>query len=149
MNPDRNWYVVINSHRARILQRIPKPHSPAGLEIVLQAPERNVRGIIAGKPGRVFAPSGSGRRFAMQPHNSPQRSDQREFLREVSGFLGAALRDQSFEKLVLFASPDILGIWREEVPESLQQKVTREFSKNLVRLLYHSLADTIRAATPS
>ncbi|WP_174149681.1 host attachment protein [Leisingera sp. ANG59] len=149
MNPDRNWYVIINSHRARILQGLPKPHSPAGLEIVLQAQERHVRGIIAGKPGRAFAPTRNGYRPARQSHQSPQRADQCEFLRDVSEFLNAARSDQSFDKLVLFASPNILGVWREEVPDSLQAKVTREFEKNLVRLPYHSLADAIREALSS
>lgn len=149
MTSDRNWYVIINSHRARILQGLPKPHSPAGLEIVLQAPERHVRGIIAGKPGHAFAHNGSGRRPATQSHYSPQRADQCEFLRDVSDFLNSALRDQNFDKLVLFASPSILCVWRDEVPVSLQAKVTREFAKNLVRLPYHSLADAIREALSS
>lgn len=149
MTPDRNWYVIINSHRARILQGLPKPNSPAGLEIVLQAPELHVRGIIAGKPGHAFAPTGSGRRPARQLHQSPQRADQCEFLREVSDFLNSALRDQNFDKLVLFASPNILGVWHDEVPDSLQAKVTREFARNLVRLPYHSLADAIRDALSS
>ncbi len=149
VNPDRLWYVIINSHRARILQGLPKPHSPAGLEIVLQAPEQHVRDIIAGKPGRAFASTGSGRPPATQPHQSPQRADQCEFLREVSEFLNAVQRDQKFDKLVLFASPNILGVWRDEVPDSLQAKVTREFAKNLVRLPYHSLANAIRETLSS
>ena len=52
-------------------------------------------------------------------------------------------------KLVLFASPNILGVWHDEVPDSLQAKVTREFARNLVRLPYHSLADAIRDALSS
>ncbi|WP_323775727.1 host attachment protein [Leisingera sp.] len=146
MNPERNWYIIINSHRARIVQGLPKPHSPAALEVVLLAPERNVRSIIAGKTERAIASASSGRRASVQPHNSPQRADQREFLRDVFGFLAPALRDQNFDKLVLFASPDILGVWREEVPDSLKQKVAREIAKNLVRLPYHSLIAAVREA---
>ncbi len=146
MKPERIWYVVINSHRLRILRGLPKPGEAAGPEITWQSPHRNLREALHDKPTRSFASAGGGRRSGVEPGSDPVREDERGFLREVFSLLADEHEKGGFDSLILFGAPEIMGVWRDMVPDSLKALVKRELIRNFVRLPANEMASAISHA---
>ncbi|WP_071672695.1 host attachment protein [Nioella nitratireducens] len=146
MKPERIWYVVLNSHRLRILRELPRPGDAAGPEITWHSPQRHLREALHDRPTRSFSSAGDGRRSGVEPGSDPVREDERMFLRQVFGLLGEERDRESYDSLVLFASPEIMGLWREMVPDRLNRLVTRDLVRNFVRLTTPDLVTAIRRA---
>jgi len=62
----------------------------------------------------------------------------------VQAFLEGELRADAFNSLVMVASPEILGLWRDELSGPLQPAIHGEVPKNLVRLPSDELVETLR-----
>lgn len=146
MKRERVWYIVMNSNRARILRQLPGSHERAGAEITLQGPRRNLRAILNDRPARSFTSSGTGRRSAVEPGSDPLRHDKIDFLHEVFDYLTEQKAAGAFDRIVLIASPEILGLWRDKAPHDLQDVVSREVPKNLVRFPYSEIGEAVRHA---
>lgn len=144
MRPERIWYVVINSNRARILSGLSKQGEPAGEEVAIQGARHKLRELLSERPARTYACSGGGRRAAVEPGSDPLRADTLEFIRKVFRYLEAQRKTGALEGLIVIGSPDIVGLWRQEIPASLDALVRREVIKNLVRLPAPELAPSIR-----
>lgn len=148
MKRDRTWYVVMNAGRARILRGLPNERDPAQAEIILQGPRQNLRDRLQDRPARSFASCRDGRRSAVEPGTDPMHEDARRFLRDVFDFLLEQHRARAFDGLVLIGSPDIVGLWREEIPDTLRDCMRAEMKKNLVRWPAARLVPALRALSP-
>lgn len=146
MKPERIWYIVMNSNRARILRQLPDVGGHAPLEITMQAVRQNLRHRLRDKPTRSFSTAGGGRRSAVEPPCDPLRDDAVAFLHDVFRYLQDEQAIGAFDGLVLIGSPDIVGLWRDELPAALKASVRCEITKNLVRLPIAELAPAVRAA---
>lgn len=144
MKTERIWYVVMNAHRARILRGLPGPHQPAPVEITMQAPRRTLRDALRDRPTRSFSSGSDGRRSGVEPGTDPLREDATSFLREVFDYLSDQNAAHSFDGLVLVASPEIVGLWRNAIPDGLKPMVRSEIAKNIVRLPVNELAPALR-----
>ena len=144
MRREKIWYVIMNSNRARILQHLPMDHEPAPEEIMLEAELRKLRDTLGDRPTRSYASAGGGRRSAVEPGTDPLREDMGHFLRDVFDLLERKRSAGKFEGLVLIGSPEIVGLWREMVPDALRDLVRREVTKNLVQLPGAALVTTLR-----
>lgn len=147
MKPQRTWYLVMNSNRARILRDLPGAREPIPVEITMQGRRRHMAEIVEDRPARSFASSGGGRRSAVEPGSDPLLEDARNFLREVQDFLAEQSRARAFDGLVVIAPADTMGLWRSHVPEELQGRVTQEFIRNLIPFSARELVAAIRALT--
>lgn len=145
MKRPRIWYLVMNSHRARILRGLPAHGAAAGPEIAVETPAPQLRDLVSDKPARSFASAGGGRRSAVEPGSDPVKEQERAFLQEVVETLKTAHAREGFDGLVLIGSPEIVGLWRREAPADLQALVGREEIKNLVGLTGPELIAAIRA----
>jgi protein required for attachment to host cells len=139
----KTWALVLNGARCRILRGVSRKGDVAPTELVLRSESRNLRDIMSDKPGRSFASAGGGRRSAMEYGSDPVAEDQREFMGQVIALLESHRRAGDFDKLVVFAEHDMLGLLRHMMPQSLADLVIREVPKNLLHLSAQDLAEVV------
>lgn len=107
--------------------------------------------MVSDKPGRVFdrAPPSSGRRGAGAHHSTggeqtPRKHEAQNFARAVMTELDKDRNAGEFDRLVLMAGPQFMGLLRESLPKALEHIVTAQVNKDLV---HQSEAD-IRTHVP-
>lgn len=137
------WAIVLNGARCRVLRGVSGRVEDAPPELVLRSDSRNLRDIMADKPGRSFASMGGGRRSAMEYAGDPLAEDQRDFIRQIIALLESHRRAGDFDKLAIFAEPDMLGHLRQMIPQALADLVIREVPKNLLHLSAQDLAEAV------
>jgi protein required for attachment to host cells len=107
--------------------------------------------MASDKPGRVFdhAPPAFGRRGAVAHHSTggeetPRKHEAQNFARAVVAELDKDRKAGEFDRLVLMAGPQFLGLLRESLPRTLEHVVAAQVNKDLV---HQSEAD-IRTHVP-
>lgn len=119
-------------------------HRDSGLRAagVLLDPQAHLhdRDFKSDRPGRVFdhAPDRPGRRGATAHHGtggerSPRKHEAELFARRVAKQVQTAHRQNEFDRLILMAAPEFLGLLRQALPASIHALVAAEVNKNLVR----------------
>jgi protein required for attachment to host cells len=137
------WALVLNGARCRILRGASGVVDDAPPELVLRSESRNLRDIMADKPGRSFASARGGRRSAMEYAGDPLAEDQRDFIRQIIALLESHRRAGDFDKLAIYAEHDMLGHLRQMIPQTLADTVIREVPKNLLHLSAQDLAEAV------
>jgi protein required for attachment to host cells len=97
------------------------------------------RDLVSDKPGRVFdhAPPQAGRRGAVGHHGtggerSPRKHEAHTFAQRIVAELERARGAGEFERLVLVAGPEFLGMLREVLPKTLETIIAAQINKSLV-----------------
>jgi protein required for attachment to host cells len=139
----KTWALAINSTRCRILRGLSPDEEGSLAELVLRSEARNLRDIMADKPGRSFASAGGGRRSAMEYSSDLIAEDQRDFVRQAIAVLESHRRAGDFERLAVFAEHNMLGHLRQLMPPALHDMVICEVPKNLVQLSTQELPKAI------
>lgn len=124
------WAVVMNATQIRIVKGLGLPGAADGGEIAFAIEPRQLRDIMADKPGRSHASVGDGSRSAMEYSSDPVADATRGLLRQAIEQLSAALTDGAFHELAVYAEPSVLGEWRKLVPPALARTVIRETAAN-------------------
>lgn len=140
-NAARTWVVAAEAGRARIfIQERPG----AGLEeledLLNPAARTPERGLISDDHGRTFDSRGAGR-HAKEPRVSAKKQEESEFAREICRHIEQGRTAEKYDRLVLVAAPEFLGLLRQHLTTEAARRVTREIHKNLVR----DDADAIRS----
>jgi protein required for attachment to host cells len=143
--PGDTWYVVLNSQHARILRDLRDTHDPEHYETTMGVPATALRDTQTDRPTRSFASAGGGRRSSVVPHGDPVREETLRFLRDVFDFLERRRMAGAFGQLVMVASPDVTGLWRQSLPAPLHPCIRREVTRNLVNLPSEELILAMRA----
>ncbi|WP_353476428.1 host attachment protein (plasmid) [Salipiger sp. H15] len=141
MRSPKLWYIVMNGHEARVLHDLLDAGHPEHSETAIHGPAHET---WRDRPTRSYASARTGRRSNVEPASDAGLEDSREFLREVFEQLEHHRQLGAFDGLVLIGSPDIVGLWREMVPKSLQGTVRREIVRNLLSTPPAHLADALR-----
>lgn len=137
------WALVSNAVRARIIGGL-DGDAEDHIELVRQAESTHLRDILSDKAGRSFTSNHGGRRSALEPGSDPILRDMHDFARETLDFLERHRRSGSFDQLVIVAAPKMLGVLREECPESLKPAIVAERAANLVQMPETELRRTMR-----
>jgi len=96
------------------------------------------RDLVTDRPGRKFdhAPPGTRRgavpRHAAGGEESPRKHEALVFARRVAEELDQASRNDGFDRIVVVAAPQFLGLLRSELRNSLRSKVIAEIPKDIV-----------------
>ncbi|KQU92425.1 hypothetical protein ASD99_11080 [Mesorhizobium sp. Root695] len=145
MKSRRIWVLVADGARARILRDVLSTgKTPDKQEdLVFHSEPRQLREIMADKPGRSFASTGA-RRSAMEYHSEPVREQDRAFAAMLAHTLHSHHVAGDFDQLVVAAAPQMLGDLRQAFPESLLKITTAEIAKDFTKLPSHELRDAIR-----
>lgn len=143
----RIWALVMNSVHARIVRSLewrPGDGETPPAEIERRIEPKQMRDIMADRPGRSFASVGA-KRSAMEYGSDPLAEETRGLIREVIEVLEKAHRKGSFRELAIYAEPQVLGELRKMLPKPLQEAVTHEATANYVGLPAHELAAKLAA----
>ena len=144
MKPQKIWVLVADGARARILRDVvPAGKTRAGREdLVFRSEQRQLREIMADKPGRSFASTGT-RRSAMEYNSDPVREDDRAFAATLAEVLDAHRVAGDFDQLVVAAAPQMLGDLRQAFPANLRRATIAEVAKDFTKLPAHELRGAI------
>ncbi|WP_413771425.1 host attachment protein [Mesorhizobium sp. PAMC28654] len=145
MKPQKIWVLVADEARARILRNVLSAGEPPDEreDLVFHSARRQLREIMADKPGRSFASSGVCR-STMEYHSEPVREEDRAFAAKLAGTLHNHHLAGDFDQLVVAAAPQMLGDLRQAFPESLRKATAAEIAKDFTKLPTHKLRDAIR-----
>lgn len=143
MKKPKTWALVTNGVRARILRGLENGVPDGPIELVSMARSTHLREIMADRSGRSFSSDRSGRRSAMEPGSDPIRRDMQDFARDTFETLEKHRREGGFERLAIFAAPKMLGILREEMPDTLRDCVFLERPLNLIHCPEAELRGTV------
>ena len=127
------WVVVADSSRARVLES-PNRVGPLTEVESLQNPEARAmnKDLNTDKPGRSFDSAGQGR-HAMEPGIDAKQVEAIQFARRLRHFLKEQSEAKKFNKLVLAAAPDFLGLLRDNLDKVVREKISVEQDKDLVK----------------
>jgi protein required for attachment to host cells len=145
MKATRNWIVIADGARARILENTGpgKGLTPLPAEEMHQSLHPS-RDINADRPGRTHDRMGPAR-HAMEPPSDPHREEKRHFAAELAGHLNAAAQKHSYDRLVLVAPAKTLGDLRQALSKEASDKVEGELAKDLIKTPDQELAGHLSA----
>ncbi|WP_309667487.1 host attachment protein [Tabrizicola sp.] len=132
------WALVMSSTQARIIKGIAKGATDEMPELALHAEHKDLREIMADKPGRSFASVGSAR-SAMEYASDPVKDAKRAFVDEAVILLHQHFVKHDFTHLAIFAGPEMLGLLRDGLPPDLQHAIIVDMPKNLLHETPHDL----------
>jgi protein required for attachment to host cells len=109
------------------------------------------RDLKSDRPGRVFSRAatpgtrrGASARHATGGENSPRKRVALLFARQIGGELDRARRAGRFDRLVVMAGPQFLGVLRTALPSALRKVTVAEVGRDLV----HQSERVLRAHLP-
>lgn len=145
MKRPKIWVLVADDARARILRDAIPPTQGGDQheELVFHSPQRRLRDIMADKPGRGFATTGT-RRSAIEPHSDPLRENDRAFAAKLAEVLDGHRLAGDFDQLVVAAAPQMLGDLRQAFPEPLRKVTVAEIAKDFTKLPVLELREAIK-----
>ena len=88
-------------------------------------------------PGRSFNSTGS-MRHAMEQNTDPKKHEAMAFARELADHFEHLRTENAIDKIVIIASPNMLGYLRNELSKDTSKLVSNEIDKDLTQ---HSLED--------
>ncbi len=143
------WIVVTDSEKALFLRNLTDHQNP-NLEVVAKERQENPPDHVQGanRPGRI-ADNGPGQKSAYEDTDWHELAKER-FAADLSDLLYKRAHRGDFDRLVLVASPAVLGHLRDgmhkevidkviaEVPKTLTNHPVREIEKLVKRELEHA-----------
>lgn len=145
----RTWILLADGSRARILV------SDARLTLArplrdLAHPQSRAKGIdlSAGDRGRTQGPEMDPRKSAMEPNTSPHQVELHRFAVEVVRALEQGRLAGAFERLIVAAPPQFLGLLRDGMTAPLRAMLLADLPKRLTDIPDDDVADRLRAELP-
>ena len=150
----KNWIVVGNSARARVLEQPPAPssgvaprrHNVAFVHVAdLVHPESRQKGSELGsdRPGHVEGIGHGLGSASYQPRTDPREREHDRFALEVARLLDHGVADGRCAGLVLVASDAFLGRLKSHLGEQAKKAVLRTVSADYTALSDNELADRL------
>ncbi len=140
-NVPRLWIVVADKRIARIFRK-----TNSHLELIgeaLPTHQHRAKGMPDNSMGRVTSLHGS-HHHKLTPHIEPGRSDAIHFAQDLSSRLGEAVQRDSFDRLVLIATPRTLGDIRPQLHKSVQDRIIAEVNKDLTKMNERQLEEELK-----
>lgn len=127
MKSTRTWILIADGRTAQIVENTGPGHGIATVEgQQFSAPPKKE---YSDSEGRAFDSVG-GQRHKQAPHFSKED----EFARSLVAALEKSRRQDLFDRLILCASPEMLGLLRPLLSEQLQSALHAEIAKNLTKI---------------
>lgn len=141
----RTWILVCDASRARIFS---KENKVSKLKLVeeLEHPASRAHGrdLMADRPGRQQQIGGKTERAAMEPRTDPKRVEAERFARELTVRLSKGLTDHGFERLIVVAPPQFLGMLRSSFDTQVTQRVMTWIEKDYTHTDERQLTERLR-----
>jgi protein required for attachment to host cells len=132
MKPTITWIVIADGARARVLGNAGIGKGLNALsDMVFAGDHASSSEIMADRPGRSFESVGKAR-HAMEASTDPHEALKVQFVRHLADALQQ--RCNEFDRLILVAPPETLGMLRKSLPATVSAKVVDEMHKDLTHL---------------
>ncbi|NKB16242.1 MAG: host attachment protein [Sphingomonadales bacterium] len=134
MKTIRTWVLIADAGRARVLENRGPGTGMRGVEgLELENETLPSRELGRDRPARTFDSEGKGR-HAIDPKTDPHREQKRDFARTLAALLEEALKEGSYDRLVIAAPPPFLGDLRDALPPAVRAVVSSEIVKDLTKV---------------
>jgi protein required for attachment to host cells len=134
MKPTRTWVLIADGARARILQSNGPGHPLQAIErLVFAGDHAATHDLVTDRQGRSFSSHGPGR-SAIEPHSDPHRKLKTDFANTLANILAQELADRSYDRLVVVASPIMLGDLRAAFLDPVRKRIMGEVAQDLTKL---------------
>jgi protein required for attachment to host cells len=133
MKAARTWIVIADGANARVLESVGRGGTfkpVVGLSFDSHAPAS--RDIVSERPGRTYNSTGR-LRHAIEPRVDAHERHEAEFLKSVADRLDAALRQKTYDDLILIAPPRALGILRKQLSSQARRRLRGELDSDLIK----------------
>jgi protein required for attachment to host cells len=138
------WVVVADSEKVLFLRNLTDQQDPNFEVTDVEAQDNpSDREQSANRPGRMHD-GGPGHKSAMDDTDWHELAKER-FAKDLADMLYADAHKGAFEKLVLVASPQVLGVLREEMHQEVASKVVAEISKTLTNHTVNDIEKIVKA----
>ena len=129
------WVLVADGARARIVRGLATDAEAADRpeDLVFEIDHKQLREIMADRPGRSFASEGA-RRSAMEYGSDPVAEQEAAFAGMLLGELERRHAAGEFDRLGIVAEPRMLGLIRQKLSPQLGRTVVKEISKDWTKL---------------
>jgi protein required for attachment to host cells len=139
------WVVTTNAVLCKIYHY---QKSPAKLLLLheLSHPENRLRKeefLTSDKPGHYK--SSSSNRGAFSPRTDPKAVENNNFAREIARLLDHGRTDHAYDKLIVIGSPHMNGLLFQQLNKHVQELVTNEISKDLMRYSDRELLEFLKS----
>lgn len=143
----KNWLVVANSARARVLEWTDANDGYAHVADLVHAASRQ-RGIeLAGdRAGHAEGGGYGSGSTAYQPRSDPHRHEHDRFAQELAALLDQGIADGRCAGVVLVASNPFLGLLKAHLAGHTQQRILRTVPSDYTALRDDELAERLSAA---
>lgn len=141
----KNWLVVANASRARVLEETDKPGVYAHVADLVHPQSRQKGTDLAGdRPGHVpgVASHGSGS-SAYDPRTAPREREHDRFALELAGSLNDGIAAGRCAGLVLVASNPFLGYLKEHLNDQAHKVILRTVAADYTALDDRELAQRL------
>ncbi len=102
-------------------------------DLLHPAARTHARDLTSDRPGRSFDSAGQGR-HAMEPETDAKRHEAEVFARQVAERIERARMEGEFDKLVLIAAPEFLGLLRKSLSPTTSGLVAKAVDKSVAGL---------------
>ena len=136
----RTWVMIVDQHIARLFERHTGELEPIG--IAHPDPEEDT-GLDNKSVGRVLSSSSRSIHHKYEPHMNESRQQRLSFAHQISDWLDQAVRENAFDRLILAATPKILGDLRKVISPPVRKRVFAEINKDLTKLNIRSLQEEL------
>lgn len=134
------WIIATNSHTAKFFEIIGSGENSDPKLVLELAAELDSNHE---KSGRTFNSAGNAR-HGIEPHTDRREVEKRRFAEEISTNLTKSERDNRFEKLILLASPKMLGILSELLDNKVSHKIISKSPVNIADLSAHEVKNYLK-----
>jgi protein required for attachment to host cells len=140
----KNWLVVANASRARVLEESGAPGTFVHVADLLH-PESRQKGTDLGgdRPGHVDRIGHGLSSGAYAPHTDPREREHDHFAREVATLLDDGIASGRCAGLLLVASNPFLGHLKAHLGEQARKAIVRTVSKDYTTLRDDELAERL------
>ncbi|MDO9313567.1 MAG: host attachment protein [Burkholderiaceae bacterium] len=142
----KNWLVVANASRARVLEESDTPGQYVHVADLLHPESRQKGGELVGdRPGHVDRIGHGLGSTAYAPHTDPREREHDRFAREVATLLNGGVADGRCAGLLLVASNPFLGHLKSHLGAQARKAIVRTVSKDLTGQREDELAQFLQA----
>lgn len=135
------WIVVADSEKALLMRNL-TDHADPNFEVIAREEQPEVP-ENADRPGRR-ADVGPGQMSAMEGADWHELARDR-FAKDLADILYRYAHKGAYDRLVIAAAPQLLGLLRDELHPEVQSKVVAEIDKNLANHTVRDLEQLIKA----
>jgi protein required for attachment to host cells len=143
----KNWLVVANASRARVLEEGASPGTYSHAADLVHPGSRQ-KGVALGtdRPGHVEGTGHGLGSAAYQPRSEPHHHEHERFAQELAALLNAGVADGRCAGLVLCASNPFLGLLKAHLSEHAREAVLRTVPSDYTALRDDQLAERLAPA---